>query len=726
MKKILNWTGGVCGLDKNYPERMIPANVPGNIQLDFAIADNYKDLNVDDNFHQFDWMEDRYFLYEALLPTVETGQRMIFKALGIDYEFEILVNGESIYHYEGMFKTTELDITDYLKGNDVLGVLIYPSPKIEAKLFPQLYRSNASECCKPAVCYGWDFHPQLVVSGIWDEAYVIITDKPYISDWNIDTVIADDLGYASGNVTVEIGNASDCEVKLEINSPYWEQVFESVLENAEKIEFGIYEPELWWPNGYGEQRLYEFRVSLLQNGETVDSVTFKRGFRKLELVPYEGCWDEPIIFPCPSNKQPLTFKINNKVIFAQGTNWVAPKIFNGEINREIYEQQLTYVKNANMNIVRSWGGAIINKVPFFELCDEYGILVWQDFPLGCNNYDGGGEKYLKTLSSEARAIIKKVKKHTCLALWSGGNELFTEWSRMTIQSKAVRQLGSDCYIYDPETPFIPTSPISDFVHGSYKFRYDEERDIMQALNGCVTSGYNELGCAGAAFMDTIEYVIPPEQLNLESCKKGTAWDTHHATGAWVGDSHLYISIIEHYFGKQTEIADVVNYSQLLQSIAYKYAYEEARRQSPRCSVIMNWCLNEPWPSVANNNVIDYKGRAKPAYYAICEALRPFMPSIRYERFDYRKGDTLKLQVWLLSQLPHEAEGRIKVAVEIDGKSVILCDAEVNEGLLERNKQLFDTEYVIDCEKQGLFTVSVAFTDKNGETLKSEYTMLCRG
>ena len=461
LKKFLDWTVGACGLDKSRPERMIAAAVPGNVQLDFAVADGYDDLNIADNYKQFLWMEDRYFLYEANLPKIDKGQRMIFKALGIDYEFEILINGESVYHYEGMFKPTELDITDYLKGEDVLGVLIYPSPKIEAKLFPQLYRSNASECCKPAVCYGWDFHPQLLVSGIWDEAFLIITDEPYISDWDIDTYISDDLTQAYGKVTVEIGNKSECGVKLEIKSPFGESVFESFVETANEVEFGIYEPELWWPNGYGEQRLYEFALSLMRNGEEVDSVTFRRGFRKLELVPYEGCWDEPIVFPCPCNHQPLTFKINNKVIFAQGTNWVAPKIFNGEINREIYDEQLKFVKQANMNILRAWGGAIINKQSFFELCDEYGILLWQDFPLGCNNYDGGGEKYLKTLSSETKAIIKKIKKHTCLAIWSGGNELFTEWSRMTIQSKPLRQIASDCYIYDPETPFIPTSPISD-------------------------------------------------------------------------------------------------------------------------------------------------------------------------------------------------------------------------------------------------------------------------
>lgn len=719
----LNWTVGDCGKDNHTPDCMIVATVPGNIQCDFAREYNYKDVNVGDNFHQYDWMEDNYFLYEAKLPAISKNQRMIFKSLGIDYEYEILVNSKSIYHYEGMFRKALIDITDYLTGDDTLGVLIYPIPRVEnPKYYGELNRTNASQSCKPAVSYGWDFHPTLVVRGIWEETGVIITECGYLDDWNIDTYLADDYSKAFGDVTVDYKGAESYKVSLEVKSPDGETVFTASSENCDSIHFEVDEPKLWWPNGYGEQPLYSFILSVEANGEITENVSFKRGFRKFELVPYEGSWDEPIIFPCPAPKAPLTFRINGKPIFIQGSNWVCPKIFTGTLTKEDYDIQLKWVKKANMNMVRSWGGAIVNKEPFFELCDEYGILVWQEFPLGCNYYDAT-KKYLATLKNESEAIIRRVRKHTCLALWCGGNELFMQWSMMTMQEKALRLLDSQCYLLDPDTPFIPTSPISDFVHGDYRFRNPDGRDIMQMMNGYVTSGYNEMGCGGAADMETIRYVVPEDE--LDRFEKGTAWETHHGINAWMKESHLYWDTIESYFGKGLNLEQVVEYSRLMQAIGYQYIYEEARRQSPRCSMVLNWCLNEPWPSVANNNILNYKGEPKPAYFAICNALRPSMPSIRYGRFDYKNGDTLKLEAWWLNQLTCDVKGKLALKLNFDGKDTLLKEITVNETAVDKNIKLFDTECVLNSEKQQLFTVTAEFTADNGETVASQYTMLYR-
>ena len=140
-------------------------------------------------------------------------------------------------------------------------------------------------------------------------------------------------------------------------------------------------------------------------------------------------------------------------------------------------------------------------------------------------------------------------------------------------------------------------------------------------------------------------------------------------------------------------------------------------------MVLNWCLNEPWPSVANNNILNYKGEPKPAYFAICNALRPSMPSVRYPRFDYRKGDTIKLETWWLNQLNSDVKGRLILKIDFDGKETVLNETELNETALDKNCKLFDAEYVLNSEKQQLFTVTAEFEDVSGEHTVSQYTML---
>ena len=714
----LNFTVGDCGKAKEHPDLMINAIVPGSIQQDFAEYYNYEDFNIADNYKQYSWMNDNYFLYEAKLPYVSCGERMFLNALGIDYEYEILINGSTIYHYEGMFAKTSLELTNYLTGNDILGILIYPIPRVEN---PELARDNVRQSCKPGVSYGWDFHPPLIPRGIWDELDVIITDTGYIKDYNIETTLSDSLDKASGYVEVDTVCQKEYDIKLSVTDLNGEAVVEAWGKN--KLNYSINSPKLWWPNGYGEQSLYNFKIELTVDGEIVDSKEFKYGFKKVELLPYEGCWGEPILFPTFAFSQPLTVTVNNKRIFAQGTNWVCPKVFYGSLTEKDYEIQLKAIKNANMNMLRNWGGAIVNKEAFFRLCDEYGILLWQEFPLACNNYFDT-EKYLSTLQNESTAIIKKVKNHTCLALWSGGNELFLPWSGMTMQSKALRMLDSNCLKYTPDIPFIPTSPISEFAHGDYRFRDDEGVEIMEKINKSRATGYNEMGCASMAFIDTIKYVIPEDE--LDKIELGTSWETHHAINAWLKPSHMYKKVLEYYFGENLSLEQMIDYSQLLQSIGYKYIYEEARRQAPKCSMILNWCFNEPWPTAANNNIFTYDNRPKPAYFAICEALRPSIPSVRYEKFEYRNGEKMNLEVWWLNQHSVEVCGDLSVTLNAGGKELPITDGfHISEKEFEGNRKLFDCGITLDFDKTQLFTVKVIMEKKNGERISSEYTMLCK-
>jgi beta-mannosidase len=381
----------------------------------------------------------------------------------------------------------------------------------------------------------------------------------------------------------------------------------------------------------------------------------------VKLIPNEPhpSWNDG--FPLTRDLPPITLEVNGIKIFAKGSNWAAPDIFTGTISRETYEPLLKYAKEAHFNLLRMWGGSMISKESFFDLCDEMGIMVWQEFMLACNNYKDI-PRYLEVLDRESQSIIKKVRRHACLAIWCGGNELFNNWSGMNDQSHALRLLNANCYHLDRLTPFLPTSPVYGMAHGHYLFRYGDGRDCLEAMINSCKSAYTEFGNPSLADIDSLKAIIPEEQLFPPT--PGGAWEEHHAFGAWQKDSWLELPTIEHYFGKPESLEELIGYTQTLQCIGYKGIFEEARRQFPHCSMALNWCYNEPWINAANNNLLIYPAKPKPAYYAVQASCRPIMASARVKRFDYTCGDIFEAELFILNDLPEDL-GQFTVTARID-------------------------------------------------------------
>ena len=333
-----------------------------------------------------------------------------------------------------------------------------------------------------------------------------------------------------------------------------------------------------------------------------------------------------------------------------------------------------------MNILRVWGGAIVNKEPFYELCDELGIMVWQEFPLACNNYIGT-EEYLKVLEQEAIAIIKRIKQHVCLALWCGGNELFNGWSKMTDQSRALRMLNKLCYEYDINTPFIMTSPIMGMAHGHYVFYdFDIDKTVFEIFQESSNTAYTEFGIPSITKLEYLEKIIPKEELDIKN--KSISWELHHAYKAWGEERWMCKEIIDKIFGKKETLNDYIEKSNWLQCEGYKAIFEEARRQKPTCSMALNWCYNEPWITAAGNSLITYPNNPKPAYYAVKDALRPVMPSAKIEHFGYIGGEMLMAELWYLNDSPKEIQDTVSVYIEIDGNKEHIMDWHT--GIVDKN------------------------------------------
>ncbi|MDR2847611.1 MAG: hypothetical protein LBV39_00750 [Bacteroidales bacterium] len=729
----LNWQIGYHKTENTLPAKWLPATVPGGVQLDVMKGEKYKQpWWYADNVLQFDWMEDVYFTYktEFKKPALQQDEHLFFFSKGIDYQFKIYLNGKKIWEQEGMFTYVNVDLTGFLQDNNELKIVLSPVPKLGFDYLKDgagQYRNNARESAKPAVSYGWDWHPRLVTRGIWDETALVVRKPVRLSDVSLDYTLNGDLTKAQLRLSIQGVQISGKSFKWTLKDPQGKVVLEKqgqLTADEQTVEGELISPSLWWPNGYGNPDLYSNELSLVDNnGNIIEKYADKTGFRRIKLLMNEGAWQKEGFFPKSRATAPACFEVNNRRIFAKGSNWVHPDVFVGLITPERYREQIELAKNAHFNIFRVWGGGIVNKEAFFDICDELGIMVWQEFPLACTNYTDDAA-YLKILEQEANSIVKRVKKHASLALWSGGNELFNSWSGMTEQSLALRLLNSICYRLNPQTPFIYTSPLYGMGHGHYIF-YDSsvDKEVLQWMSSADKTAYTEFGVPGAANIEVLKSFIPAGELFPP--KTGGTWELHHGMKQWQPESWLEISTLEKYFGKIQSLEELVQYSQLLQCEGLKFIFEEARRQKPFCAMALNWCYQEPWPSAANNSLLNWPNVIKPAYYHVANACRPALASIRVPKIQWKEGENFTCDLFILNDsfeaLPTAA---VSVILQYDGKEETLLKWDFPGTKASENAQGPTVHFRIPRMKSNLFTVKV--TVEGRSDYNSSYMLLYSG
>ena len=663
----------VCCLENGKETAYMPAQVPGAVQLDYARAHGWDDHCYGTNYTQYKWMEDAFWQYKSTLPALSLAadEDAFFVCGGIDYAYDIMLNGTVTYNYEGMFAPVELNISDCVSGGDELTILIHPAPKRAGSEKDTSQEASAS--CKPAVSYGWDWHPRLVPLGIWEDAAVVIRKKKRIAQAALTYTLSDSLDAAALHASVDFTYPANGEtLSLQLFDPVGRLVLDastSVDGTCGAMDAVLMNPALWWCSGHGLPYLYTYRLTLSSDSETIDSADGRVGFRRVRLVMGEGTWADGDAFPKTRNPAPATLELNGRVIFAKGTNWVNPDIFPGRITRETYLPLLQTAKELHFNLLRCWGGAIVNKESFFDICDELGLMVWQEFPLACNAY-AEDDAYLKVLDAESRSIITRLRKHPSLAIWCGGNELFNSWSRMTDQAPSLRLLNKNCYELDPLTPFNYTSPLYGMGHGSYVFQYTEDMDVFGAMQQSNHTAYTEFGmpslCANETYLRG--FIPADEAYPLRNTPSVAA---HHGYHAWIHpESWLYQNTLERYCGKPADLADLIRQSHWLQGEGYRAIFEEARRQKPYCGMALNWCYNEPWPAVANNSLINYPHVKKPSCDIVAAACRPVAASARIAKFQWHAGELFEAELWMLNDRYDPAfSGTLRAEIFIDGNTL---------------------------------------------------------
>jgi beta-mannosidase len=584
-----------------------------------------------------------------------------------------MLNDEVIYSYTGMFKPAKVELLNAKKG-DILKVVIHPAPKHDLndepndpniKRFSKMSRSEADRAFKPGMQYGWDCHPRLITQGIYKDAYFYLREPLYIDGVTISYRVVGKIEDCSAQVKVNVSvdsNAKDFVYELSLDG---QTVFTS---NTPDFTTKV---DLWYPTGYGKQVVYDL---IVKNNDSKNPISYSKkiGFRKAQLIMNDGAWKKslgaPYGYPLSRAPHPFQLVINDKKVFAKGSNWVSPEVFLCDVTKDRAKELFVLAKDGNMNIFRMHGGSAVSSDYVFDVADELGIMIWQEFPLACNTYDG--DEYLKVLDEESKYLVSSLKNHPSIILWCGGNELFNDWSGMTDESLALRTLNKNCLDNDPYTPFIMTSPVLGASHGHYSFKktWVEKTyaEVMTRYNCCHNTGYVEYGVPALSSYETLQKIIPQDELELFD--RTPAWLIHHGFDVFLAQSWGEKETIDEYFGKQNCLKDYIEKGQMMQCIGLGYIFEEARRQAPYCAWALNWDYNDSWPSAANLSIVEYPAKPKPAYYRVKDALESITTSLRHEKFTYTLDDVFNGEVYILNDSDlYSGINKIDVDLEISSK-----------------------------------------------------------
>ena len=388
--------------------------VPGSVVHDLWQRGDIPDPTIDLNSLLIEWVPQRTWLYRKRFtaPADLQGRRVLLRFEGVDYAAQFFLNGEPLGQHASMYTPVEFDVSHVLNygTENLLAVVLDPAPAEQ----PQVSRTSLVRTHKSRMTYWWDFCPRMVHVGIWDRVALVASGPVRIDDvWVRATLNSD---YTRAEVTVQVALDGDAPaegaiVLSQAGETIVRQRFERANGSTGIAQFTIEDPALWWPNGAGDQPLYEAQVTVRDaNGVESDARMITFGIREIVFMPN----DTP-----DTDALPYTPRVNGRKIYIKGWNWVPIDVLYGVERPEKLEHLLTLAKRANVNMLRIWGGGLIEKEAFYDLCDRLGIMVWQEFiqsSSGIDNTPSSDPAFLELLESEARHIVPRKRNHPSLTI----------------------------------------------------------------------------------------------------------------------------------------------------------------------------------------------------------------------------------------------------------------------------------------------------------------------
>jgi len=630
--------------------RWMKGRVPGTVHTDLLANKKIPDPFYRLNESEVQWIDSQQWQYrrDFRMPRHFLKSRRIeLVAEGLDTYAAISVNGKRIGATSNMFIGHRLDLTGRLHTGKNRIEIFFDAPEIRSKRIEQKHgKLNVSHghhriyVRKAQYSFGWDWGPKLTTSGIWRGISIEAIqdgrmDHPFVK------VISTDDREAVLEVSVDIQRHLDEPLALRttiLGEHCTLTRFREVSKNREGFRIRIPDPELWWPNGSGGQPMYTALLSLSARDREVHRLEVPFAIRTIRLLEKR-------------DREGKTFivEVNGVRIFCKGADWIPCDTFLPRIAETTYMKLLTMARDAHMNMIRVWGGGIYEQDIFYEFCDRFGLMVWQDFMYACGEYPEESW-FLKVARTEAESVVRRLRNHPSIVLWCGNNEC--EWMFCTehpgktpddmkgaeIFRKILRQV---CREQDGTRPYWRSSPFgSGFpnaesngnhhqwtVWSAWKDYHDYERDSARFVS--------EFGFQAAATLKTMKEVILASDRHIQSAVM------EHHNKQIEGTERLIRFQAAHY--RVGESFDRFVYkSQLVQAEALKCGVEHWRRRKFLTAGTLFWQLNDCWP-VSSWAVIDSGLRPKAAYYFAKRFYAPVLVS-----FKRVKGG---IEIWITSDLP---------------------------------------------------------------------------
>jgi len=609
----------------------LEARVPGTVHQDLLREKRISDPYYRDEELNVQWIGDSRWEYSRVFEVprdFSRAERVLLRCEGLDSLATITLDGRRLARTDNMYRTWEFDVTSRLKqGDNRIAIAFAPVLPYLNKLDqrrPRLYgwtsaRLHHAGWLRKEPCnFGWDWGPKLLTCGIWRDISLLAIEGARLRDIRIRQ--QHEARRVACHVEVEVESAVEREfwvrLALSRNGRELARVEVPVSEGRARAVIEVKSPELWWPNGLGEQALYQLEAELFDSaGAALDSLRRRIGLRTMELSRKADRYGES-----------FEFVVNGVPFFAKGANWIPADTFAPRVTAADYARLLRDARHANMNMLRVWGGGIYESDIFYDLCDELGLCVWQDFMFACGTYPAYDAEFMENVKQEAVDNVKRLSHHACMALYCGNNEIeqglvADDWSPTTMSwrdyDKLFNQLlpeiveelapGVD---YWPGSPHTPGSGRTDFNdpdrgdahlwgvwHGKKPFEWYRE---------CTHRFVSEFGFQSFPHPKTVRAYTTPGDRNI------TSRVMEHHQRSPIGNTTI-ISTMTEWFLMPKDFESTLWLSQIQQGMAMKVAVEHWRRNMPRSMGALYWQLNDCWP-VASWSSIDSLGRFKALHY----------------------------------------------------------------------------------------------------------------
>ena len=634
-------------------DEWLPAQVPGGVHTDLMAAGRIADPFLGDEELRVQWVAERDWEYRRTFvvgASVAAEEHLALVFDGLDTLADVRLNGESVGSADNMFRTWRWDVTGRLRdGENEITVLFHSAVRRGAELDAVRSLDRPKETLaggpylRKAPChFGWDWGPKLPNIGMWQEVRLEGWSIERLEDVRIEQAVDVERARARITARVEIERSEAAEpraieARLRVACPNGRiesgEVAIRAGESAASLSVDIADPELWWPNGMGAQPLYRVEMEVAAGDRTLDLKQYQVGLRTLELRREPDEWGES-----------FTFVVNGVPIFAKGSNWIPADSFPARVTPAQLDALLSAAAATNHNMVRVWGGGYYETETFYDLCDRYGILVWQDFMFACSVYPLTDPEFLANLEAEVREQVRRLRHRACLALWCGNNEMERGWTiwgwtrpgNEDLRAAYLRFFSETLPAWvaagDAVTPYWPSSPSSGRpLAAPIGGNSGDEHEwiVWHALAPFSAYGretyrfVSEFGFESLPAMATVAAFAPdPADWNL-----GSPMLDHHQRCP-VGNARILYYMAQQFRLPQ-DFPSFVYLSQVLHAEAMRVGVEHWRRLRDRCSGALYWQLNDCWP-VSSWASIDYYGRWKALQYATRRFFAPVLLTAEVE------------------------------------------------------------------------------------------------